>query len=194
MSGSAVSAQSLKDILKGIGNSSAVKDIIETVTGTTIKENIVGTWVYTGSAIGLESDNLLTELAGNAATGTVTDKVDEYLSKVGIKKGTLSFTFKDDGTFTATLKKKTVSGNYTIADDNKTISMKYGQQLQWMSMTGSASLVSSKLTLLFDADRLMSFINTIAQFAGTANSTIGTLATLLSQYDGMDAGFSMTKK
>ena len=47
MSGSAVSAQSLKDILKGIGNSSAVKDIIETVTGTTIKENIVGTWVYT---------------------------------------------------------------------------------------------------------------------------------------------------
>ena len=150
--------------------------------------------VYTGSAIGLESDNLLTELAGNAATGTVTDKVDEYLSKVGIKKGTLSFTFKDDGTFTATLKKKTVSGNYTIADDNKTISMKYGQQLQWMSMTGSASLVSSKLTLLFDADRLMSFINTIAQFAGTANSTIGTLATLLSQYDGMDAGFSMTKK
>jgi len=189
-----LSAQSLKDIFKGIGNSSAVKDIIETVTGTTIKENIIGTWVYTGSAIGLESDNLLTELAGNAATGTVTDKIDTYLSKAGIKKGTFSFTFKEDGTFTVTLKKKSVSGTYTIADDNKGISLKYGQQMQWMSMTGTATILSSKLTLLFDADKMMGFINTIAQVAGTFDSTIGALATMLSQYEGMDAGFTLTKK
>jgi len=187
------SAQSLKDLLKGISKESSLKDVVESVVGTSLNESIVGTWTYKGSAVKLKSDNTLTELAGNAAVTTVTDKLDGYLSKVGIKPGSFQFTFQSDSTFTTKVLKKTVSGTYSIGEDDGSINLKFGKQMQWLSMTGEADVTSSSATLVFEADKFLDLIEKLAAVAGKSNSTIATIATLLSNYDGMMIGFEMSK-
>ena len=58
--GANADAQSLKDILNKAANSSTVTDIIEGVTGIKLSQgDIKGTWTYTGSAVKLESSELI---------------------------------------------------------------------------------------------------------------------------------------
>lgn len=192
MAGSA-SAQSLKDILRGISKESSLKDVVETVMGTSLNASLVGTWTYTGSAVKLKSDNALTELAGNAAVTTVTDKIDSYLAKVGIKPGSFQYTFKADSTFTTKVLKKNLSGTYTVAEDKETVTLVYGSQLQLLSMTGEADVTSSTATLVFEADKFLDFIEKAAAVAGKSNSTLASISALLQNYDGMMIGFAMKK-
>ena len=48
---------------------------------------MTGTWTYSGSAVEFESDNLLMKAGGAAAATMAENKLNEQLSKVGIKEG-----------------------------------------------------------------------------------------------------------
>ena len=67
---------------------------------------MTGTWTYSGSAVEFESDNLLMKAGGAAAATMAENKLNEQLSKVGIKEGQMSFTFNADSTFTSTVGKR----------------------------------------------------------------------------------------
>ena len=70
IAGNTASAQTLKDILDKAANNSTVTEIVEKVTGVNIsKGDIKGTWNYTGSAVKLESENILKAAAAGAAAG-----------------------------------------------------------------------------------------------------------------------------
>ncbi len=75
--------------------------------------DMTGTWTYKGSAVEFESENLLMKAGGAAAATMAENKLDEQLSKVGIKDGQMSFTFNADSTFTSTVGKKTLKGTYS---------------------------------------------------------------------------------
>ena len=97
-------AQSWSDLL----NKDNISKVVNAITGTTESIDMTGTWSYKGSAVEFESDNLLMKAGGAAAATMAENKLNEQLSKIGIKDGQMSFTFNADSTFTSTVGKKTL--------------------------------------------------------------------------------------
>lgn len=189
--GQTASAQSLKDILKKATNSEAVKNVVETVTGTTLPVDVTGIWTYSGTAVKFESEDLLKSTAATLAASQVEEKLDEYVSKVGIKAGTFSFTFNEDKTFTANVKGKAFNGTYSVSDDYKTMSLQFGKTVSLKPFTASISATSSQLNLLFQADKLLELLGKLT--AGSSNATLSTVGTIVNQYDGMQLGLELQK-
>ena len=75
-------AQSLKDLL----NKDNISKVVNAITGTPETIDMTGTWTYSGSAVEFESDNLLMKAGGAAAATMAENKLNEQLSKVGIKE------------------------------------------------------------------------------------------------------------
>ena len=74
LAGQIASAQSLKDLLKKATDNETVKNVVESVTGKTLPVDVKGTWTYSGTAVKLESDDLLKSTAATlaAARGAAT--------------------------------------------------------------------------------------------------------------------------
>ncbi len=190
--GQTASAQTLKDILGKVSNNSTVSDIVEKVTGIDIsKGDIKGTWNYTGSAVKLESEDLMKSAAAGIAATQVEKKIDEYLAKAGLKGGAFSFTFNEDNTFTTTVKGKRFNGTYTFSEEEASINLKYGKNLGSTGITATAQLNGTTLELLFKADKLLDLIGKLT--AASSNATLKTISTLAGQYDGMRIGLEMQK-
>lgn len=186
------SAQSLQDILGKAAGNSTLNDIIEKATGINLsKGDIKGTWNYTGSAVRLESDDLLKSAASGVAASQIEKKLDDYLAKAGLKTGTFSFTFNEDNTFATTVKGKSFDGTYTLSEDGKTINLKYGKSLGSTGITATASITDSTFELLFKADKLLDLIGKLT--SNTNNSTLKTIGTIAGQYDGLKIGLELQK-
>ncbi len=186
------SAQSIKDILGKVAGNSDVVDIVEQVTGLKLsKADIKGTWNYTGSAVKLESEDLVKSAAAGVAATQVEKKLDEYLGKIGLKQGAFTFKFNEDNTFTTTVKGKTFNGTYSLAEDGTTLTLKYGKSISTKGFTTAVSIKSSTLEILFEADKLLELIGKLT--ATASNSTLKTIGTLASQYDGMKIGLELQK-
>ena len=184
--------QSLKDILK----SSAVKDVVSSVTGgqALTAENIQGTWTYVNPALRLEGDNALKNVAGSLATAEVEKKLKEYCAKVGIEEGVFNYKFNADGSFTSALKKGSLKGSYTLDSWADTMTLRYsvaGKSLGITTLTAKVVLSGSELSLLFNADKLLSFLSTVSSISG--NSTLQAINKLANEYDGMMIGFDLKK-
>ena len=189
---STVSAQTLEDILGKVSNNSTVNEIVEKVTGVNLsKGDIKGTWNYTGSAVKLESEDILKTAAAGAAATQIEKKLDEYLTKAGLKTGTFSFTFNEDNTFYTTVKRKNFNGTYTLSEDGNTLNLKYGKTLGSTGITATAQINASTFELLFKADKLLDLIGKLT--ANTNNTTLKTIGTLAGQYDGLKIGLELQK-
>lgn len=162
---------------------------------TTSNYDFTGTWTYKGAAIALTSSNTLSQLAGSAAESTVEAKVDEYLSKVGIKSGALTFTFNADSTFSFTLLKIPFQGTWSYDKSTSAINLKFGKTMKWLSMTGIIkTTISGETKLLFTADKFLAFVKNLLEKANVSGSTaISTVTTLLNSYDGLYVGFKLAK-
>ncbi len=190
--GQNASAQSLKDILGKVTENSTVTDIVEKVTGINLsKGDIKGTWNYTGSAVKLESEDLVKSAAAGVAATQVEKKLDDYLAKIGLKNGAFSFTFNEDNTFTTNVKGKDFKGTYELSEDGTTLTLKYGKNISSKGITATASIKSSTFELLFQADKLLELIGKLT--AATGNATLKTIGTLAGQYDGMKIGLELQK-
>lgn len=192
LAGNTVSAQTLKDILGKVANNSTVNEIVEKVTGVNLsKGDIKGTWNYTGSAVKLESEDILKTAAAGAAATQIEKKLDEYLAKAGLKTGTFSFTFNEDNTFATTVKGKSFNGTYTLSEDGTTINLKYGKSLGSTGITATAQINASTFELLFKADKLLDLIGKLTE--NTNNTTLKTIGSLAGQYDGLKIGLELQK-
>ena len=189
--GQTASAQSLTDLLKKAAGSETVKNVVESVTGTTIKTDVTGTWTYSGIAVKLESEDILKSTAASLAAGQIEDKLDSYASKVGIKAGTFSFTFKEDKSFTATVKGKNFNGTYSLSEDYKTMTLQFGSTLGLKPFNAAVSATASEFNLLFPADRLLELLGKLT--STSSNSTLKTIGTVVNQYDGMKLGLELKK-
>lgn len=191
LAGQTASAQSLKDLLKKATDNEAVKNVVESVTGKTLPVDVKGTWTYSGTAVKLESDDLLKSTAATLAASQVEDKLDEYVSKIGIKAGTFSFTFNEDNTFAATVLGKSFNGTYTLSEDYKTMSLQFGKTIGLKPFTASVSATSTQLNLLFQTDKLLELLGKLT--STSSNATLKTIGTLVNQYDGMQLGLELQK-
>ena len=128
--------------------------------------------------------------AGGAVAATTAEaKLNEQLSKVGIKPGQMSFTFNADSTFNAKLGAKTLKGTYVYDATEKHVTMKF---VRLINMNAKVNCTSGSMDLLFESDKLLKLITFLS--SKSSNATLKTISSLASSYDGMMLGFSLEKK
>lgn len=177
-------AQSLKDLL----NKDNISKVVNALTGNEAEVDITGTWTYTGSAVEFESDNLLMKAGGTAAATMAENKLNEQLSKVGIREGQMSFTFNADSTFTSTVGKKKLSGTYSYNASTKEVDLKY---LRLLNLHAKINCTSNSMDLLFNSDKLLKLMAFIG--SKSSNAALKTVSSLADSYDGMMLGFGLKK-
>lgn len=174
-------AQDLKSILSGVAKA---------VVGNkaTTASSIVGTWSYAGPQCQFESENLLSKAGGEVAAKEVEEKMKSVYEKVGMNN--IQYTFNEDGTYSYKMKKRTVNGTYVFDDTEKTVTMtgKLGiKTIAHVTVTGD------EMSLVFNADKLMSVLKTITGAASKVNATAGTINSVAGSYDGLMLGFELKK-
>ena len=151
------------------------------------KNNIVGTWSYTEPAIVLNSGNFLSNAAYKIAANKIENKLQSYLTQYGIKPGTFVITFKEDGTFTETLKGKEMSGKWEIQNEKLLLTI---GKVKAVKITTQIS--GKEMQLVTDATKLLNMFQSFG--ANSSNSSIKTAAALLKGVKEMQAGITLKKQ
>lgn len=194
-------AQSISDLLKGLGNkgndttatdgkkSNTLGAILGAVSGALSSSDLTGLWSYSGPAVTFKSDNALTKLGGAAGSAAIESKIKPYYQKAGLDKMTL--TINTDSTFTMKTKMATLKGTVEYGSDNIVLNFKAFGKIKLGKMEASVSGLTSKtLKLTFDVSKLTTLLSTVSKVAG---SQLTSVTKLLEQYDGIRAGFSLTR-
>lgn len=175
-------AQDLKSMLGGV-----VKDLVG--DKTTTASSIIGTWTYVGPECQFESENLLAKAGGEVAAQEVESKIKAVYDKIGMDG--CQYTFGEDGSYSFTLKGKTTSGTYTFDSDAKTVTMKGKLGIKTVA---HVSVAGSSMSLVFNADKLMSVLKTVMGAVSSVNSTASTVSGIADKYDGLRLGFELKKQ
>lgn len=214
---SSASAQSWKgllgkvagEVVEGVSSTetgSAVTNVLGALLGTSLtlsEEALEGTWNYEGVACILESEDALANVGGSVVTSTLESTLDEKLSKVGIAKGNCSFTFVKGGSCVINVGGYDLNGKYELNVDEKVIvfTFVYDQ----LPVKTYVAYEIQNLNVVFKADRLLSFIKNVSSYLSkdatggqlqqlqSLTQTIGTVGTLLENYNGMMLGAKLTK-
>ena len=198
-SGSASAQLDLGSILGavvGAGSSSSsgsASDLISNLTSVfsgdkqASKKQIVGTWEYSEPAIVFDSDNFLAKAGAKLAADKLENKLQEYLTKYGMKPGAMSITFAENGTFKENLNGKTINGKWAI-EDSKLI-LTYGT-IKPVSIT--TQVEGKTLLIVTDATQLLNFMKTIG--SKSTNTSIQTVTSLMKSINGTKAGLTLGKK
>ena len=192
-SASVAGAQNLFDMLKGVASQTSLSSVVSAVSNginaiIPSSVDLAGAWTYNGVAVGVKSDNALTKIAANTAMGTVESKIDNALSKVGIKPGAATLTFGSDYSFSFKVGKINIPGTWEQKDDKVTI--KFGKLLKFITLDGIVKSATGGCEILFDVDKYVAFAQKVISVLGSGE---GTVSTLLNAVDGVDAGFKLAK-
>lgn len=191
----------ITDLLKGAASkigggdgSTALSGLKGAVEGMIAKSDLtaadlVGDYKYSAPAVSLQSDNALQKLGGSAATGVIVDKLAPYYQKAGLTS--MTATFREDGTCEFKVKKATVTGTYERNESGDfTFNFKAVKKIPLGKMNAHVEKIGKKLTLTFDASKLIKLVNAVASVSG--QSSLQTAAKMLNSYDGLYAGFELT--
>ncbi len=148
---------------------------------------LIGTWKYSQPGVAFTSQSTLANAGGEVVAATVKEKLTSAYKSIGVKKSNTSFTFKSDGTFTAQLLGKSLSGTYTFDENTQKITL----QTLLVSITGYTKKNSDGIALLFESKKILTVMQTLGSLSG--NSTVSSITSLASNYDGVRVGFDMTK-
>ena len=151
------------------------------------QNKIVGTWNYSEPDCVFESENFLAKAGGEVAASKVEAKLVDAYSKVGVKKGTCSFTFNSDGTYTAVIGGYSINGNYTVNSADNTVKMTYLAGIK--TVQPKVVLSGNTLSILYPSDKLLTMVSSLSALSSQA----ATLKSVIGSYDGMYLGFKLTK-
>lgn len=174
-------------------SSETVSTVVSSVTGgsTVTTSSISGTWTYASPAVEFESDNALTSAAASLTTSSIETKLASLYTKAGIKQGAFSFTFNSDSSFSCTVSGKSLSGTYSINGSALTLNFTAVSSINLGSLTTQTTLSGSSLSLLFQADELLTFVSKVASIS--SNDTLSAISSIIDQYNGLKLGFDLSK-
>lgn len=181
-----VQAQAWKDALK-----KAATTVADQLTdGKLTQYALVGTWNYTGPGVKFEGEDMASEIAGAAIESSVTKQLEKAYALAGIRAGAGSFTFNDDGTFSALLGKYTLSGEYEFDASTHVITLKFAKgKLNLGSVPGHAYISGQELVLVFPVTKLVDMVSAL----GSKISSLATVTKMLENYKNVYAGFAFAK-
>ena len=184
----------LNGILGSVLNgTNSTEDIVEGLTGIfnadkqATANKIVGTWSYSEPAIVFTSDNLLAKAASKIAANKVESKIQDYLTKYGLKPGALTITFNEDGTFVETLNKKSTKGKWSVQDSKLLLTV---TGIKQVAIT--TQIDGKNMQFVTDATKLLNLFKTMG--AKSTNSNIKTVTSLMKNVKGMQAGVTLRKQ
>ncbi len=192
-------AQSLLGGVLGSGDlGSTLGNVLDGLSGVVYSGPITlnGNYTYNGVAVSATSSEggILSNLAGTAVTSGIEAKADEYLSKVGIKPGAMSFTFNsEDNSFTLNVAGISLPGTYKVGDGERTVTLTFGKSMQFLSMTGTLESSLSGAKMLFPINKAMALIKKLAGKLGESSSSVSSIAKLADGYDNYRLGFKLSK-
>lgn len=189
-----VQAQNVTDIINGVlGGNSSSNEMVSNLTSVFSKnkqatqEKLIGTWSYTEPAIVFTSDNILAKVGSKIAANKLENKIQEYLTRYGIKPGAFTMTFNEDGTFTETLNGKTSKGKWTVKDSKLQLTI---AGIKALNVT--TQIDGKDLQFVTDATKLLNLFKTLGAKSG--NSQIKTVTSLMKRVNGMQAGVTLRKQ
>ena len=167
-------AQSLGSLVNTAKNAatqavSSAKDNVQAAligTQTVTVKQLVGTWTYQQPALVFESNNLLNQVGAAAFTEKAEKSAAGYLSKFGVKAGSLSITFNDNGHYAP-------QGVVTVPVN--------------------AKLQGNQLQLAVHADKLLPLLQTLIGSASQVTEQAATITSVLKQYKGAFLGLKLKK-
>lgn len=172
---------------------SAINNIINNVTATDKIElsQLVGTWKYSGPAVGLQSENLLKNLGGSVATSTIEDKLKVYYNKAGITN--MVITIDNSYNFTLTAKKTTFSGTVEKGENGIIIfNFKAFGKVNIGKVNTYTTLSGNTLSLTYDVKKLIDLVQKISNLVNI--SSVKTAIAALNSYEGVTVGFKLQKQ
>lgn len=175
----------LGDILSGVVGGLLSTDKVDV-------NQMVGTWSYSSPAVCFKSENFLQKAGGAAAAGTIESKLAPYYKTAGLNKMVL--TVNEDHTFTMTSGK--ISAGGTIETDGQGevyFNFKALGTIPAGKMKAYVTLTAGKqMSLMFDVTKLMTVVKMVGNVSGS--TAIKSVSNILESYDGVCAGFKLTKK
>lgn len=193
-------AQGLSGVLGAIGSAtntsgimSTVSDVVYAYTGNTTAVDLPGNWTYSGSAISLGGDNMLSDVAGKAASSAAEGKLNDYLNNVGITAGDMKFTFNKDLSFVCTVKGVPVNGTWKTLNDGKSLQLQFGKEMKYFSMTGALENSEAGCKMLFEGKKFLSFVKSVLAVVAKQNGTASTISSFAENYNDMKLGFNLKK-
>lgn len=194
----------IKDVLNGVkngGNGSSTTEKLAGLAGALLSsdkisiESLHGSWAYKAPAVTFKSDNLLKKAGGAAVSETIEGKLASYYSKLGFTQMTL--VVNEDNTFEMKIKKMSLKGTITeVTDKNSKANFVFSFKAAGKVSIGKLDTYVQKsalgtLSIMFDVSKLISLVEKVSTL--TNLSSAKTLSSALSSYDGMCAGFEMSK-
>ena len=175
-------------LLSGSTGSSLLGTLMSSLLGnTTTQSSIIGTWVYSKPKIAFESESILAQLGSTIASNKLESSLDTQFKKLGFTAGKTAFTFQQDGSCTMTLGSRSIPGTYTY--NSKTGQMTIKGTLGLTNITAYVSVMGSEMYILFDADKLLNVMSAVSSV-----TKVSTLSSLISNYNGIKIGWTLTKK
>lgn len=170
---------------------STVGNILQSVLGLDkiTQKNLIGTWSYNQPGCAFTSEALLAKAGGEIAATQVKEKLQPIFDKAGLKASNTQITFKEDGTFSAKIAGKSWNGKYTYDESTNKITMT-GLLL---NVNCYAKRNTSGISLLFEASKLLTLLQTMTALSGGSSTTITTINEIAKNYDGLRVGFDMKK-
>ena len=184
-----VSCGNLGQVMNAMANGGGIVNAVTSVIGLDkVKaQSLIGDWQYKGPGCAFTSENLLAKAGGEVAAVQIEEKLLPYYKQVGISANNTYITFKQDGTFSSKIAGTPFSGNYTFDEASQQIKLK-GLLL---SINCYAKKEINGISILFEAKKLLTLLQTMSALSGNAN--LQTIGDLSKNYDGVRAGFDMTK-
>lgn len=175
----------------------AIGNVLGDLLGTVAKPRLEGNYVYSGVAVSMTTNEggIVSNLAGTAASSAVETKVDEYLTKFGIKPGTMSISFyESDMTFVWTIGGFPFNGTFQVSPEMDAITLNFGRTMKFFTMTGNLELTLDGVKMLFTSDKATEFIKKALAKLGEKKTDIGEIAKLASGYDNYKIGFKLARQ
>jgi len=182
------SCGNMNQVLNSISNGSAINAITSVIGLDKVSaSNLIGSWKYSGPGCAFTSENLLAKAGGEIAAAQIEEKVAPYYQQVGLSSGNTYITFNQDGTFSSKIAGTSFNGTYTFDQSSQQIKLK-GMLL---SINCYAKKEVGGISILFEAKKLLSIIQTMTALSG--NTNLQAIGELSKKYDGVRIGFDMKK-
>jgi hypothetical protein len=177
----------LGGILGAITNGQGVVNAISSVIGLDklTAQQLLGTWAYAGPGCAFTSEKLLAKAGGEVAAAQIEQKLLPTYQQLGFSASNTFITFNSDGTFASKIDGQPFSGTFVFDEANCKITLK-GMLL---SVNCYAKREMNGISILFEAKKLLTLIQTMSALSGNAN--LETIGELSKNYDGVRLGFDM---
>lgn len=183
-----ISCGNMNQVLGAISNGSVVNSIASVIGLDKVSAaNLIGTWQYRGPGCAFTSENLLAKAGGEVAAAQIEQKLQPYYQQVNISASNTVITFTEDGKFSSKIAGTPFSGTYTFDVETQQIKLK-GMLL---SINCYAKKEINGISILFEANKLLTLLQTMATLSGNAN--LQSIGELSKNYDGVRVGFDMKR-